>query len=313
MHPPDELMVSDFLPSIRQLVSRRLSSQGFSQNRISAMMGVTQASVSHYLAASPSRAYETLASLSLVREEADRYGALLAEDIKRSPVEGVRALVTLWTGLLGRGLVCPAHRAMYPSLSECDVCLKEFGAARRGVPESVASVAEAARRLESSPEFISVMPEVSVNIACVSGDATSPTEVVAIPGRIVRVRGRAKASSSPEAGASRHLSKVLLLVRSRLPTMNACINIRYDVRVSGIMRRLGLKKVELSAYPLSGVIDPTLSALTLKLSKETSRFDVVVDRGGEGIEPNTYLFADSVEEVTRLALEIARLYSADQR
>ncbi len=165
MQPPDELMVQEFLPAIRQLVAKELRVQGFSQNKISAMLGVTQASVSLYLSSETKKAYSTLTVFGVPREESDTYAALLAEDVKRSPVDAVPTLTTLWTGLLGSGSVCTRHREQYPSLSDCDVCIKEYGRDDPDRSGTISEVVEAVRSLESSATFVNVMPEVSVNIA----------------------------------------------------------------------------------------------------------------------------------------------------
>ncbi|HYB45311.1 MAG TPA: thiamine-phosphate synthase family protein, partial [Nitrososphaerales archaeon] len=177
MQPPDELMVQVFLPAMRQLVARELRSQGLSQSRISSMLGVTQASVSLYLSSKPERAYSDLESLSVQREEADRNATLLAEDVKRSPVYGVETLGSLWRGMLGRGRVCEAHRRVYPSLSQCDVCVKEYGERERDAAGAIDQVAAAVRMLESSQSLVSVMPEVSVNLAYAPPGAASAEDV----------------------------------------------------------------------------------------------------------------------------------------
>lgn len=310
MQPPDELMVQEFLPSIRQLVARQLRTQGFSQNRISAMLGMTQASVSNYLASDVKKAYASLAQFEVSDEDADTYAALLAEDVKRNAVEAVSTLNTFWTGLLGRGSVCARHRSQHPSLADCDVCIKEYGHRRSELSDVVSEISDAVKDLESSTSFVKAMPEVSVNIACVAGDSDSAADVVAVPGRIVRVRGRAKAMLTPEPGASRHLSKVLLLVKKVRPDLRASINLRFDSRMGRILRKLGLKTVEIGDYDVSGTDDPTIKALVMKLATYRSGFDAVVDRGGNGIEPNVYLFAKGAREVVALALRVSRLYSA---
>lgn len=311
MQPPDELMVGTFLPSMRQLVSRKLRSQGFSQSRISTMLGVTQASVSLYLSSSTVKTYASLASLSLAREDADSYAALLAEDVKRSPVYAVDTLNSIWNGLLGRGLVCDAHRRMYPSLAGCDFCVREFGGRRDDRSGAIAHVSEAVRVIESAPRFVSVMPEVSVNVAFLAGDSTSPEDVVAVPGRIVKVRGSAKATLPPDFGASRHMARVLLLVRRRRADLRAAVNLRYDQAMARVLKRMGIRSVEIGGYSPTGHEDPTVEALASRLLKERKDFDAVVDSGGRGVEPDVYLFGHDAVEVARLAVKVSELYSAN--
>ncbi|MDV3277357.1 MAG: hypothetical protein LYZ69_02680 [Nitrososphaerales archaeon] len=310
MHPPDELMVGTFLPAMRLLVSRVLRSQGYSQNRISSMIGITQASVSLYLSSSPSKAHASLASLSLTSEDAERYAALLAEDVKRSPVYGVDTLSSLWTSLLGRGLVCDAHRKLYPSLSECDVCIKEYGQRHDDRSGALAHVAEAVRIVESTPGFVSVMPEVSVNIAYLAGDSATTSDVVAVPGRIVKVRNSAKALLQPEFGASGHMARMLLLVRQRRKEVRAAINLRYDEKMARVLKRMGLKCFQIGGYSPSGREDPTVGALASVFLKDRKPFDAVVDSGGRGTEPDVYMFGRDAVEVARMAVKAAELYSA---
>jgi XRE family transcriptional regulator, thiamine biosynthesis regulator len=302
-------MVQEFLPAVRLLVAKSLEAQGYPQSKIAAMLGVTQPSVSLYLRAERRRAYSALAAFGVSHDDADNYTALLAEDVRRSPVEAVSTLNAYWTGLLGSGSVCARHREMYPQLAECDVCLKEYAREKPGKSEVLAEVAEAVRSLESSATFAKVMPEVSVNIACAPESAASAAEVAAIPGRIVKVGGRAKASFPPEFGASHHLSRVLLLVRRVMPRVRACMNLRYDAKVGRILRKLSLRVIWIGEYGLQ-TRDPTIGALVAKLSAEHDEFDAVVDKGGNGVEPNLYLFAEGAREAASLALKISDSYSA---
>jgi predicted fused transcriptional regulator/phosphomethylpyrimidine kinase/predicted transcriptional regulator len=295
---------------MRHLVALKLRSRGLSQNRISALMGVTQASVSLYLSSDPRRAYGLLSRFSVSRDQAERDSSLLADALQRGPVDGVKTLSMIWTGLLGSGSACNEHRRLYPSLADCEFCLQAYGSERGVVADAIGEVAEAVSLLEGSSEFVSLMPEVSVNLACAAGEATSPRDVVAIPGRIVKVRMRAKAMLPPEAGASAHMSRMLLLVRSRLPDRRACINLRYDARLGSLLSRFGLRTLSLGRHPGHPSEDATAEALERKLKPGPGPFDAVVDEGGSGIEPNVYLFGTGAKEVARVAIKLAEAYSA---
>jgi XRE family transcriptional regulator, thiamine biosynthesis regulator len=313
MQPPDELMVQSFIPSMRLLVSRELRSRGLSQNRISSMLGITQASVSMYLASKPDKAYASLATLSVSRGDADRDASLLAEDVQRDPADAVETLISVWTGLLGRGSVCDAHRRQYPFLSQCDVCLRQFGEGSSADVGATEDVVEAVRLLESSKTFAAVMPEVSVNVARAIGLSESPEDVVAVPGRIVKVGGRAKALLPPSAGASGHMARVLLLTRKSRSDVYAVVNLRYDRKIGRALRRLKVATLKFGGYPRGTGRDPTIEALAGVLAKSGSEFDGVIDEGAEGIEPNVYLFGATATEVAKLAVRVAEAYSAGHR
>ena len=303
-------MIASFLPSIRLLVSKKLRSKGHSQSRISSLLGITQASVSVYLSTSPDRAYARLAELALGKEEADRYAWMLAEDVQRNPADATETMTLLWTGLLGQGLVCPAHRKMYPSLATCDVCIREFAPAKREAPAIIDQVARAVEIIEASPTFVSVMPEVSVNIVCVQENSDSPDGVVAVPGRIVRVRNSARAMLPPEVGVSRHMAKMLVLARRRMHEYQAAINLRYDGKMKKVLRKRRFHPIEIGGTYPAGADDPTVAAMAIKLTETDESFDAVVDLGGRGVEPNLYIFGKTAVQVASLAVEISRLYSA---
>jgi XRE family transcriptional regulator, thiamine biosynthesis regulator len=303
-------MTQAFLPAMRQLVAIRLRKQGLSQSGISGLLGTTQASVSLYLSSDPARAYSTLSKFAMSRDDAEEKAALLADAVRAGASEGVSALFSVWTNLLGSGSACAFHRELYPSLSDCDMCIKEFGSKGDTRSSLIAEVSAAVRMLEDSPEFVNVMPEVSVNIASAAEDAATPADVVAIPGRIVRVKDRAKALLPPEAGASAHMSKILLLAKSRRRDLRACINVRYDRRMVDAMRKSRLRTISIGSYGRRGGEDATAEALQKRLASATGSFDAVIDEGGSGIEPNVYLFAGGAREVAELALRLARKYSA---
>lgn len=304
------MMMETFLPSMRSLVSRRLSEEGYSQGRIARLLGITQASVSIYLSRDSAGVYEALSGLSVAREDAERYSALLAEDVKRNPVDAVSTLYSIWSGILGGALACGLHREGYPFLAECDVCMKTFGRRMPTDSEAVDHVSKAVAMLESSTTFVRVMPEVSVNLAFAPAGAKTPNEVVAIPGRIVRVKNSARSLSGPEYGASSHLAKVLLLVRRGMKEVSAVINLRYDRKMKKVLTRLRLRSIEIGGSYPEGTDDPVVEAIRSRLASTEAGFETIVDEGGPGMEPSLYLLGSDAVSVAKLALKISRAYVA---
>jgi hypothetical protein len=155
------------------------------------------------------------------------------------------------------------------------------------------------------------MPQVSVNLACLAGGSDSLDDVVAIPGRIVRVKDSARAMQPPAAGSSKHMARVLLLVRRRIGKFRAVVNLRYDSKMAEVLKALGLKALEIGGYSRSETGDPTLSALRNKLLSSKAEFDAVIDSGTKGIEPNLYLLGKDAMEVARLAIRASEVYSTN--
>jgi predicted fused transcriptional regulator/phosphomethylpyrimidine kinase/predicted transcriptional regulator len=314
MHPPCEMMVDSFLPSMRALVARRLKEDGLSQGKIASLLGLTQASVSSYLSTSGAKQTAALSSLGVTAEEADTYAALLAEDLKNNPTYAVATLYSIWSRLIGGGDACSLHRGEYPFLATCEVCMKVFGPERSHAEGAVEHVESALRSIEGSSLFVRVMPEVSVNVAYAPEGAKSVEDVVAIPGRIVRVRGQARSFMRPEYGASTHLAAILLEVERRHPALRAAMNLRYDERMSKVLAKLRVRQLTMGrSYPADPQ-DKVLGALRARLSAPggASEFGAVVDLGGEGVEPSLYLFAEDAIKAVHMSLEIARAYTGSR-
>jgi len=302
-------MTEAFLPSMRALVARRLSEEGDSQGKISRLLGITQASVSNYLSADLHEVYSKLSSIGITPEEGERYGSLLAEDVKKNPVYAVSTLYSIWSNLLGKGILCGFHREGYPFLAECDVCVKMFGPSRSLPIGGRDQVSRAVALLESSRSFVLIMPEVSVNIAYAEGEASSPEEVIAIPGRIVKVGSYARSLSRPEYGASSHLARVLIQVRARRKDVRTAMNLRFDSRVAAVIRRLGLKTLRTGGeYPMRGE-DPIVEGMKSRIATAKD-YDAIVDTGGLGVEPSLYLLGSDPVRLAELAIKVSRDYSA---
>jgi predicted fused transcriptional regulator/phosphomethylpyrimidine kinase/predicted transcriptional regulator len=310
MHPPDEMMVNSFLPSMRVLVSKKLHMDGMPQSKISKLLGVTQASVSHYVRGDPASAYASLSRLSIHKEDADRYSSLLAEDSKRNPVYATATLASIWNNLLGRGLLCAAHRDLYPSLAGCEVCIKTFETEPDERTKQLDLVMRAVSIIQDSPSFVKIMPEVSVNLAYAPGQGRTIGDVIGIPGRIVRVRNSARAMFNPEFGGSNHLARMVLLVKSLNSGLSVAINLRYDSKMRAIARKMGISIVEFGETYPKDLVDPIVEALRLRLRARHSSFDAAADVGGRGLEPNLYLFGKDPVEVARVAVTISRQYQA---
>jgi predicted fused transcriptional regulator/phosphomethylpyrimidine kinase/predicted transcriptional regulator len=312
MHPPCEMMVDSFLPSMRALVARRLKEDGLSQGKIASLLGLTQASVSSYLSTSPAKQTAALSSLGVTQEEGETYAALLAEDLKNNPTYAVATLYSIWSRLIGRGIACALHRSEHPFLATCEVCMNVFGPERGHAEGAVEHVEQALRSIEGSSLFVRVMPEISVNVAYSPVGARSVEDVVAIPGRIVRVRGQARSFMKPEYGASTHLAAILLEVERKHPSLRAAMNLRYDERMSKVIAQLQVKQLTMGREYPAGSQDKVLGALRARLSAPggAGEFEAVVDLGGEGVEPSLYLFAEDAIKVVERSIGLARAYAS---
>lgn len=105
----------------------------------------------------------------------------------------------------------------------------------------LSNVREAVEILESHPEVADLVPEIQMNVAMAIPEPSTIEDVVAIPGRIVRVGKRVKASSCPAFGGSRHVASAILAVMEFDPTMRAAMDIRFSEPILRCCRGLGFK------------------------------------------------------------------------
>lgn len=333
MQPPCEIMVNDFLPSMRGMVSHELHEKGESQRRIALLLGITQARVSYYLKKRKSSfASELSTKFGISQNDIANYSKLLAEDAARSQTDGIFTLYSIWKNLLFTRMICSMHQKQSNVSSECSVCMEVFRPARDSVEltdqesddlQVLNEISRAISMIESSVHFPSIMPEVSVNVAMARRNPQTTRDIAAIPGRINRIHGRAKALVPPEFGSSNHMSQVLLLVNSRNPDYRSVMNIRYDDSIGRILDDVGIpKRFTPSGKPIQGQPwkKPTSvdDAVLLRLSQTNIAQDkgnsaiAIIDRGSEGVEPMTYLVGRKATELGQIALRIAQAYSSQK-
>ena len=339
MQPPCELMVTTFLPNIRGVVSHELRLKGESQHTIAKVLGITQARVSYYLAEKKSFFENQISSkFGISINDVETYGKILAEDAMRSQADGIFTLYSIWKNLLFSGSVCAAHQAQSGVPVDCSVCMElhrpQVEVERGTVKESedaiiLRDISQAISIVEDSPYFPYIMPEVSVNVAMARENPRTSRDIAAIPGRISKIHGRAKAFVPPEFGCSNHMSKVLLVVNSKNTNLRAALNVKYDANVEKALDELSIPtKVTIepkpprspnisnrpvsspsgflgSSVPDAPVIDRIAAT---KLSPESGRdFLVLIDRGSQGLEPMTYLMGKRPSELAQLATKIAEV------
>ncbi|MCL4435117.1 MAG: hypothetical protein M1503_08040 [Thaumarchaeota archaeon] len=310
-------MTKHLLPALRGLVTHNLDRKGYSQSRIAGLLGITQAAVSLYLTKKPGVYFEKTRELGVPDADTERYVEMLSEDVVRGRVEAIYTLSSLWRNLLAAGALCAVHRRESSILEECDVCMRLYGPVQKDVEktEVLREVERAAKIVENSPFFPKVMPEVSVNIVMAAPEARTETDVAALPGRMVKIHGRAGHMLPAEFGISRHMARMLLTAMHSNSEIQAALNIRHDHKMDNVLQdlRLNVVRIVREDHQASLEGDIVVSAFKAKLNTSSAEpAQIIVDEGGEGLEPNTYIFGRDATEAAQLALEIAKRYAAEK-
>lgn len=93
--------------------------------------------------------------------------------------------------------------------------------------------------IERSDWISMFIPESQSNLVMSIENPESLEDVAGIPGRIVKIDNRAKASSHPWFNSSRHVASAILALIKRDPSTRSGMNIRYDDRIISAARELG--------------------------------------------------------------------------
>ncbi len=306
MKDPLEYMTREYLPWMKGLISLDLTSKGYSQSRISSLLGVTQPSINYYLKRDKTEYVKRLAALGLTEDAIGDQEERIVNALQMRSSEGSKRLLLTYMDILSSGMLCDHHKKVGRLPADCDACMKLFGSGSTSTRASVLlELNEAISMLEDSPQFARLIPEVHTNFVAATKDARTERDVAGVAGRIVKLRGRAKAMNGPEFGASRHLASVLLAAKSGFPEVGSVMNVKYDERVDAAMKGLGWRigRAALQSEP-DRVKDPVLASIVEALGSADEP-DAVVHAGGYGLEPATYVFGRDPQDAARKALHLA--------
>jgi predicted fused transcriptional regulator/phosphomethylpyrimidine kinase/predicted transcriptional regulator len=305
--------VKNYLPVIRSLLARELvDNYKLNQIQIAKLLGITQPAVSNYLSLLRGELGKTY-DQSEVREVSRKMASELVEG-RLSLSESIYTICKLCMKLKSGGITCSLHKESVPELSteECKVCLRLYSEEVEPISERINvinNIRVAISKLSESKEFLKVIPEVRPNLVMATSSAKSEEEVAGIPGRIIVVRERLKTLSEPEFGASVHLANVILAAMEKNREVRAAINIAFNEKVEQAMLGLNMKVYRFSRANLpSDVVERNpVSWAVRSASYELGKIpDALVDEGGYGVEPATYLFGSSSVEVAEKAIKIAK-------
>ena len=299
MRPPCELVVTRLLPRVKaRMIQVLVEEGGWSLSSAAKALGISVTSASKYK--------RILASMS-VPEDLDELAISAAKRILAGSLEREEFIELLCRECLRlrvEMVLCDLHRREVELPKPCRACLKSLSEFSRSAGERLSVLEELERGLAilaSAPSFASLVPQVRTNLVMRIEEAKSIGDVAGFPGRLTVVKGRVRALSPPEFGASRHMARLLLTASKLNPKIRAALCIRYDEGVKCIIERLGLE------YTIVERGDKGLEEQLVELGKVPT---VLIDAGGYGIEPVAYIFGENALRVAKLGVEIARAYES---
>ena len=304
MRPPCEIMVVQLLPAFRALVSHHLMEDyGFTQNQVAEALGVTQASVS--------RSRTQLERFKKHYTPRIRRAAkALSEQLAQGTIsleESIAILCSFCQNEKIGGVLCQLHREENPDLATCQVCGEEVTPKFR--IRVLNSLTRGVRLLYESTEFIQLIPQVQSQLVMSVPEACDIDDVAGFPSRIGILGSKAHTYTGPEFGASTHLSRILLIIQEREPTLQAAIVLKFYSHMEAIFAKLKLRYVRADRESVQGqkATDEALVIAIREVLAQSGPVDILIDEGLVGIEPVVYLFSEDAEQAASHAIAIAKL------
>jgi len=117
MKPFCEVVVKEVLPAVRSILAKELKGSGMKQEEIAEALGLTQASVSHYLKQARGKNVKMLES----NKRLAKYLKETAQRIKDKKANPALEFCCVCKEIR-REVVCKFHKESTPSLRSCDIC-----------------------------------------------------------------------------------------------------------------------------------------------------------------------------------------------
>lgn len=161
---------------------------------------------------------------------------------------------------------------------------------------------EAATRRLQAGRVGHLVPEVQMNFGYALEGAVTQADVLAYPGRLVRVGDSLHPVRPPRFGASHHVANLILTAQQYDPTIRAALNVRFSEKNVAAFRSAGFRVAEFSRNEETSALKEREGAslafgMTRVAERQGGVPDVIFDRGDIGKEPMIRVFGTSPAEV----------------
>uniref|UniRef100_A0A7C2BJS4 Fis family transcriptional regulator n=1 Tax=Thermosphaera aggregans TaxID=54254 RepID=A0A7C2BJS4_9CREN len=269
----EDIATEIVLPNIRGILAHELRTRGLSQHRIAKILNITQPLV-HKLLAKPVEHY---------------VGNLEKYSIDREIIlHQCRILADLAVSENFARFVITSHG--FTSYISAIIACKEFEKVREECVKGLLKdpyievYKTALSKIVSMPGLAKILPEVGSNLVYAPELPTSEADIIGLTGRIVKTLTGIVVTGEPFYGGSRHLARLLLIITLHNPSKKVGFNLKYD---HSLVSRLDHKTYHIvhtgPHIDLNGFWK-TMEEVAAK------KPDVIVDKGGTGLEPVTYVF-----------------------
>ncbi|MGQ3328906.1 thiamine-phosphate synthase family protein [Halorubrum sp. FL23] len=294
----EEVVVDEFLPTVRSMLAEDLRERGFTQREVADALGISQSAVSKYAHGDVAR-HDRIVADERVRDLVERVGEGLAAG-EMAPVAALVEIEVLIRRLEEGDLLADLHEEAMPALADAEVefAVHDPDSGLRERERVLSSVRRGLRTLTNASGFARLIPNVGANVAECLDDARTIDDVAAVPGRLVDVKGQAMVPGEPEFGVSEHVATVLLAAREAGATARGAVNVRY---VPETVEALAESYPALEFDPERPTDEAVADAVA---GAESTDALVLFQTGAVGIEPIVYVLAPTASEAAAIVRDI---------
>ena len=256
MITPFKVFEEEVFPDVHSYVVHKLVDEGMRQQVIAEKLGITQAMVSKYMLKKEEKN-------ELIEKIGEKSISMIKNNVSNDEIS--YSITSLCLEIMQNGELCKICSEKN-GLKNCNACMN------LGVSENKSKVIDNLKKAikileEENP--IGLVPNVMMNIAMSIENAQGKEDVASVPGRIVKVNNKVRASNAPQFNSSMHLANKLLENKE----FGAIMNIKYDIDIEKGIKKAGLN-------------------------------DILIDKGGFGIEPCAYILGKDAVGVVNKAMKI---------
>jgi hydroxymethylpyrimidine/phosphomethylpyrimidine kinase len=160
-----------------------------------------------------------------------------------------------------------------------------------------------------------LMPEIQSNLGCGLLAAATPDDVMAYPGRIIRLEDSIMTVAAPRPGGSRHIAKIILTAMRFNPLYRSAMALCYEPALIDCIKALGFSVGEFSRRDepanVKEIEGSSLEWGTRRAIETAGGAvpDIIYDRGDMGKEPVTRVLGTSPADVAAKIIKIAQEYT----
>jgi len=280
-----EIASKKIAPPLKGLLTHRLYKLGFSQRRIASILEITQPQVYKYLSRSEESFLEYFEKLGFSRQRVERFAEILIDLLTRGLLENYFVLINSIVHDMAIEYACRSYRLP-------DTVCRE----KRFADPYIEYYRVWLNRIVSLPGLYRIIPEVGSNIVYAPFKPESTAGIIGLTGRIMRAGESVGVVGEPFYGGSKHLSRVLLLAVKYDEEKRVAMNISHNIDPKVLASKWSIQ--------YTGPHESTEAFWRSLENALSSKPDVVIDMGGYGLEPVTYIITHSFNELVEILTTI---------